>query len=87
MTTILKKKSTVHIDEVLYDLQTVTDSIKYMDDLALYDSCMFDIQEYQRHDLDALYDKLALGGKLSPEERKQVEAFYILTNIDFLVHE
>ncbi len=68
------------------EMRTGLDSIKNMKDADLYDLVIIDIQMCQHHELDALYDKLSLGFKLSPEERRQVEAFYLLTTMDFLVN-
>lgn len=42
---------------------------------------------YGREDLERLYDKVAMGKKLALEERKELEHFYMLTNIDFVVTE
>lgn len=90
MKTKLRKKETVmakeqNMEQVHYELQTLKNEMKELSDIDLYDRCLYDIQVYQRHDLDQLYDKLAEGNGLSKEERKFVEGFYILANVDFLV--
>lgn len=72
----------------VYDaMHTVHIMIDGLSDADLYDLCIFDIEMYKRKDLDDLYEKLALGESLTPEERKKVEAFYMLTNVVFLVNE
>lgn len=88
MKTKLRKKETMkeqNLDQVHYELQTLKNEMRELSDIDLYDRCLYDIQTFQRHDLDQLYDKLADGNGLSKEERKLVEAFYILANVDFLV--
>lgn len=76
-----------NLSHVFYDMQTARNILQNLSDTALYDSVMMDIQVYERHDLDAFYDKLAAGEKLSQLERKELESFYILTSVDFLVSE
>lgn len=76
-----------NLDEVFYDLQTIRNIVQNLSDEALFDSCAMDIQVHGREDLDAFYDKLAQGQKLTRDERKELEAFYILTSVDFLVNE
>lgn len=83
---ILKKPATEqNLEYMYYELATVRSEMKELSDVDLYDRCLMDIQVFQRHDLDQLYDKLADGEKLTDEERKAVEGFYILANMDFLV--
>lgn len=76
-----------YLDNVFYELETTRASIKGLSDNDLYDYCIIDIQVHQRHDLDDLYEKLAAGGKLSTQERKELESFYILSSMDFLINE
>ena len=76
-----------HFETVLYELETNRSSIKHLSDSDLYDFCIMDIQIHQRHDLDDLYDKLAAGGKLSQLERQELEGFYILSSMEFLINE
>ena len=73
------------LENMYYELATVTSEIKDLTDADLYDRCMLYIQTYQRHDLDVLYDKLAIGDKLTAKERKDVESFYILADMNFAV--
>lgn len=73
------------LEHVIYELQTLRNEMQELSDVDLYDRCLMDIELYKRHDLDALYDKLYEGKKLTPKERKAVEAFYILANMDFMV--
>ena len=75
------------LSQVFYDMETSKRLVKELSDAALYDSCAMEIQVYEREDLDAFYEKLVQGQKLSQEERKQLETFYILTSVDFLVNE
>lgn len=75
------------LSHVYYDMQTIKNVTKTLSDIDLMDQCLMDIQMFQRHDLDQLYDKLAMGEKLSREERKELESFYILANVDFMVNE
>lgn len=75
------------LSQVYYDMQTIKNVTKTLSDIDLMDQCLMDIQMFQRHDLDKLYDKLAVGEKLSREERKELESFYILANVDFMVNE
>lgn len=72
---------------VFYDLQTIRMELKDKPDAALYNECAFEIDEYKREDLDQLYEKLVEGKKLSREERQELENFYTLTNVRFLVNE
>ncbi len=76
-----------HLNLVIYELETIKNSIKGLSDADLYDYCIMDIDAYKRHDLDALYENLAAGGKLSQSERVSLEAFYILTSMDLVVNE
>jgi uncharacterized coiled-coil DUF342 family protein len=76
-----------NLDQVFYDLQTARNVLQHLSDEALFDSCAMDIQVHQREDLDGFYEKLVKGEKLTREERKQLESFYILTSVDFLVNE
>jgi len=75
------------LSQVFFDMQTVANSCKYLNDSDLYDLCIMDIQIYQRVDLDDMYDKLAAGEKLTADERKELERFYTLVSVDFLVKE
>lgn len=74
-----------NLDQMYYDLHTLKRELLELNDVDLYDRCLMDIQMFQRHDLDKLYDKLAVGEVLTPKERRDVESFYILANMDFLV--
>lgn len=75
------------LSQVFYDLQTIRKTIEHLSDADLYDYCIMDIDVYKRVDLDQLYDKLAAGGKLTASERKELEAFYTLVSVDFVVKE
>lgn len=74
------------LHNVLDNMLTVQLAIKDLSDADLYDCCILDIELHKREDLDQLYEKLALGGKLTVDERKKVEAFFILTNLQLWVH-
>jgi hypothetical protein len=76
-----------YLGDVIYDMETAKLALKGMSDADLFDACMYDIQANNRDDLDKLYDKLVDKQKLTPEERKSLETFYILANADFLVEE
>lgn len=75
------------LGRMYHELYAVKSEIAKLSDVDLYDLCLLDIQLAQRHDLDALYDILALGYKLTPKERKEVESFYILANMEVLANE
>lgn len=89
MTKLLKKSALGKLEqdlhEMYFDLSTIRKELNDLNDVDLYDRCLMDIQVFQRHDLDLLYDKLAAGEKLTAKERGEVESFYILANMDFLV--
>lgn len=74
-----------NLEQMYYEMQTVKSEITALNDVDLYDRCLMDIDKFQRHDLDALYDKLAIGEKLTAKERRDVESFYILVNMEVLV--
>lgn len=80
-------KLTQDLYAVFYDMQTIKKELEQLNDGELMNACLMDIEMFQRHDLDALYDKLAIGKKLTGEERTSLESFYILANIDFTVNE
>jgi uncharacterized coiled-coil DUF342 family protein len=70
------------LSEVYYELQTRRDEIKHLSDGELFDNLMVEIQLHDRNDLDQFYDKLAQGEKLTKEERKQLEGFYLIVNME-----
>lgn len=89
MATILRKKNFQEhsLEQVHYEQQTLTNEMRELSDIDLYDRCLYEIQLQQRHDLDQLYDKLAEGKPLTKDERKIVEAFYVLSFAEFMVKE
>lgn len=75
------------LSEVYYELQTVRDTLKYLTDGDLYDCCMPYIDMFGREDLDQFYEKLSQGGDLEDDERKKLEAFYILVSTELSANE
>jgi hypothetical protein len=80
-------KNCQDLSNVYFDLETVRREIQGLSDIELYDYCISDIDLHKREDLDQLYDKLAGGGKLTSEERKELESFYTLVSLEFLANE
>lgn len=74
------------LSQLYYEIDTVRFMMEMFSDADLFDYCAPHIEMYKHKELDKYYDKLIIGEKLTPEERKKLEAFCILVNVDlFLV--
>lgn len=96
MTKVIKKKAkdltreitpaiSYSLTQLYYEMDTIKMQMATFSDADLIDFIVSHIDMYSHSGMDKLYDKIACGDNLAPEERKEVEAFCILANTEMVI--
>jgi hypothetical protein len=79
----MKELGFMDYNTVFYELSTIRLEIQAMSDQRLAEECSYLSTRYRSNFLDRILDKALEGKPISKLERKDMEDFYTLINIDF----